>query len=50
MRTARDAVYPAAIEADVSEERLKTADGLGADHLVHAGEQDVAGEILAALP
>jgi len=33
------------IAVDVSEERLKTAQDLGADHLVHAGEQDPAEEI-----
>ena len=33
------------IAVDVSDERLKTAKDLGADHLVHAGEQDVAAEI-----
>jgi propanol-preferring alcohol dehydrogenase len=33
------------VAVDVSEERLKTAEDLGADHLVHAGEQDVAAEI-----
>jgi len=33
------------VAVDVSEERLKTADDLGADHLVNAGEQDVAAEI-----
>ncbi len=33
------------VAVDVSEERLKTASDLGADHLVHAGEQDVAAEI-----
>ena len=33
------------IAVDVSDERLKTAKDLGADHLVHAGEQDVAVEI-----
>ena len=32
------------IAVDVSNERLKTAEDLGADHLVHAGEQDVAAE------
>jgi len=33
------------IAVDVSEERLKAAQDLGADHLVHAGEQDPAEEI-----
>ena len=33
------------IAVDVSDARLKTAEDLGADHLVHAGEQDVAAEI-----
>jgi propanol-preferring alcohol dehydrogenase len=33
------------VAVDVSDERLKTAEDLGADHLVHAAEQDVAGEI-----
>jgi propanol-preferring alcohol dehydrogenase len=33
------------VAVDVSEERLKTAQELGADHLVHAGEQDVVKEI-----
>ena len=33
------------IAVDVSEERLKTAQDLGADHLVHAGEQDVVKEV-----
>ena len=32
------------VAVDVSDERLKTAEDLGADHLVHAGEQDVAAE------
>jgi propanol-preferring alcohol dehydrogenase len=33
------------VAVDVSEERLKTAHDLGADHVVHAGEQDVVTEI-----
>jgi propanol-preferring alcohol dehydrogenase len=33
------------VAVDLSEERLKTAQDLGADHLVHAGEQDPAEEI-----
>src|SRR5918994_130276 len=33
------------VAVDVSEERLKTARDLGADHLLHAGEQDVVKEI-----
>ena len=33
------------IAVDVSDARLKTAEDLGADYLVHAGEQDVAAEI-----
>src|SRR5690349_6656736 len=33
------------VAVDFSDERLKTADDLGADHLVNAGEQDVAAEI-----
>ena len=33
------------IAVDVNEDRLKTASDLGADHLVHAGEEDPAAEI-----
>jgi alcohol dehydrogenase, propanol-preferring len=33
------------VAVDVSEDRLNTAASLGPDHLVHAGEQDVVGEI-----
>ncbi len=33
------------VAVDVSEERLKTAEDLGADHVVHAGEQDVVAEV-----
>ena len=33
------------IAVDVSDARLKTAEDLGADHLVHAGEQDVDGGV-----